>query len=271
MELVAGRCHASPSEPMAHGRDRQPARRQGRLRLVAAPGWSDPLRPPMEPTAQGPGPEEAYEGGTRGLHDACVEAVRRRNGTGLPALATTPDQMKRSGRTLARLQGCDVVASRSCGGNCAEESVRLAVRTGREEQRVDRTVVHRPMPELQRPEPVDDELASVGRPKRSDELERPVGQLLVRVHVAVSEVAHEQVAAEPSETRGGEREAPRCIQLPALRYADEQIPIGVEGVNEAEALAVDLVLRSRTLLRERHEDSRTDRLDPERRVTGGKH
>src|SRR5256885_732882 len=80
--------------------------------------------------------------------DASVEAVRRRNGTGLPALATTPDQMKRSGRTLARLQGCDVVASRSCGGNCAEESVRLAVRTGREEQRVDRTVVHRPMPEL---------------------------------------------------------------------------------------------------------------------------
>src|SRR5256886_7076793 len=156
--------------------------------------------------------------------------------------------------------------SRSCGGNCAEESVRLAVRTGREEQRVDWTVVHRPMPELQRPEPVDDELASVGRPKRPDELERPVGQLLVRVHVAVAEVAHEQVAAEPSETRGGEREAPRCIQLAVLRYADEQIPIGVEGVNEAEALAVDFVLRSRTLLRERHEDSRTDRLDPERSV-----
>src|SRR5881409_916641 len=97
MELVAGRCHASPSEPMAHGRDRQPARRQGRLRLVATPGWSDPLRPPVEPTAQSPGREEADEGGTRGLHDTCVEAVRRRDGKRLPALATPPDEVRRFG------------------------------------------------------------------------------------------------------------------------------------------------------------------------------
>src|SRR2546426_8544960 len=40
--------------------------------------------------------------------------------------------------------------------------------------------------------PVDDELASVGRPERSDEFERPVGHLLVRVHVAVAEVARSE-------------------------------------------------------------------------------
>src|SRR2546426_12629933 len=91
---------------------------------------------------------------------------------------------------------------RSRCGNRAEEPVRLTVRAGREEQRVDRAVVDRPVTELQRPEPVDRELASFGRPKRADELERPAGHLLVRVHVAVAEVAHEQVATESSKLAG---------------------------------------------------------------------
>src|SRR5205807_8276499 len=84
---------------------------------------------------------------------------------------------------------------------------------------------------------------------------------------AVAEVAHDQVAAEPSETRGGERQAPRRVQLAVLRNADEQIPIRVEGVDEAEALAVELISRARALLRVRHEDSRSDRLNPEGRVS----
>src|SRR5437899_12208131 len=92
MELVAGCRHVQPSEQMAYGRDRQPPRRHGRLRLVAAPGRADPVRPPMEPTAQSPGGEEAHEGGAGGLYDARVEAVRRRDGTGLPAVATPTDE-----------------------------------------------------------------------------------------------------------------------------------------------------------------------------------
>ena len=123
------------------------------------------------------------------------------------------------------------------------------------------------MPELQRPESVDDELPSVRRPERSHELEGAIGRLLVRVHLAVAEVAHDQVAAEPSEARGGERQAPRRVQLAVLRHADEQIPIRVEGVDEAEALAVELISRARALLRVRHEDSRSDRLNPEGRVS----
>src|SRR5881396_2772139 len=88
--------------------------------------------------------------------------------------------------------------------------------------------------------------------------------------MAVPEVAHKQVAAEPSETRGGERKPPRRVQLAVLCHADEQIPVGIEGVDEAEALAVDFVTRPRALLRVRHEDSRADRLDPERPVARGK-
>src|SRR5881396_3220290 len=93
MELVAGRRHVEPSEQMAYGRDRQPPRRHGRLRLVAAPGRADPVRPSMEPTAQSPGGEEAHEGGAGSLYDARVEAVRRRDGTGLPAVATPTDEV----------------------------------------------------------------------------------------------------------------------------------------------------------------------------------
>src|SRR5205823_3918536 len=74
-------------------------------------------------------------------------------------------------------------------------------------------------------------------------------------------------AARPSEARGGERQAPRRVQLAVLRHADEQIPIRVEGVDEAEALAVELISRARALLRVRHEDSRSDRLNPEGRVS----
>src|SRR5438445_11240596 len=98
MELVARRRHVASSEPLAHGWGRQPPRRDGRLRLVAAPGWSDPVRPPMEPTAQGGRGEETHEGGTGNFHAARMEAVRRRHGTGLPSLATPPDEVKRAGK-----------------------------------------------------------------------------------------------------------------------------------------------------------------------------
>src|SRR3989442_1135187 len=97
MELVARRRHVAPSKPVAHGRDRQPPRRDGRLRLVATPGRSDPVRPPMEPTAQSPGDEKTHQGGTGNFHAARMEAVRRRNGTGLPSLATPPNRPKLAG------------------------------------------------------------------------------------------------------------------------------------------------------------------------------
>src|SRR5881296_131431 len=93
MELVARCRHVAPSGPLAHGRDRQPPRRDGRLRPVATPGRPDPVRPPMEPTTQSPGAEEAHEGGTGNFHHARMEAVRRRDGTGLPACATPTDEV----------------------------------------------------------------------------------------------------------------------------------------------------------------------------------
>src|SRR5256712_9115772 len=155
---------------------------------------------------------------------------------------------------------------RSSRRDRAEEPVLLVVWTRREEQRVERSVGWAAVSELQRPQPVDRELLSVRGPERADELPCPVRQLLERVDVPVAEVADEQVAAEGAEAGGGHREAPRGIQLAVLRDAREQVPVRVEGVDEAEALAVELVIRAWHLFRERHEDPRVDRLDPKRCV-----
>src|SRR6266487_2404109 len=155
------------------------------------------------------------------------------------------------------------------GSDRAEESVLLVVRARGEEQRVRRAVGRRAVSELQGPESVDCKPVSVGRAERTGQLEGPVRLFLVRVDVAVPEVSDEQVAAEEAEARRGHRNAPRRVQLAALRDADEQVPGGVVGVDEAEARTSRLVIRARGLPRVCDEDSRADRLDPERGVSGG--
>src|SRR2546427_100309 len=79
----------APPDRVPHGGAGNPPRRHGRLRPVAPPGRPDLVRPPMEPTTQSPGREEAHEGGAGGFYNASLEAVRRRDGTGLPALPTS--------------------------------------------------------------------------------------------------------------------------------------------------------------------------------------
>src|SRR5207247_1111385 len=78
--------------------------------------------------------------------------------------------------------------------------------------------------------------------------------------------ADEEIAAEAPEARRSHRQPPRGVQLPALSDAREQAAGRVELVDEAEALARDLVLGIRVLLRIRHEDAAADILDAERGV-----
>src|SRR5436190_10567698 len=158
---------------------------------------------------------------------------------------------------------------RSGSGDRTEESVRLVVWTGREEERVGRPVVGRPVSELQSPEAVDRDRLRVAVPQLAAVLELSIRPFLVCVYPPVAEVSHEEIAAEASEIRGSERESPRCVELAVLRDPHEQRAGGVVNVDEALALAVDLVGRIRVLFRIRHEDARTDRLYPERRVPRG--
>src|SRR6266536_2994911 len=106
-------------------------------------------------------------------------------------------------------------------------------------------------------------------PQLTAEPELPVGLRLERVDLAVAEVADEEISAEAAEVCRREREPPRRVQQAVLSHAGDQVAGRVEGVDEAEALPGDLVFCILVLLRERDEDPRADRLDPERRVAGG--
>src|SRR6267378_512324 len=135
-----------------------------------------------------------------------------------------------------------------------EESVRLVVWTSREEERAGRSVVGRPMPELQSPEAVDRDRLRVAVPQLAAVLESPIGPFLVGVDPPIAEVSHEEIAAEASEIRGSERESPRCVELAMLRDPCEQRAGGVVNVHEPLALPMDLVHRIGALLRVGHEN-----------------
>src|SRR3989475_1362533 len=99
-------------------------------------------------------------------------------------------------RPLIDLAVCTGPDRKSTRLNSSHDQISYAVfcLKKKKKQHVDWNVVHRPMPELQPPEPVDDELEAVSRPERPNELECAVGQLLVRIHVAVSELARGQAS-----------------------------------------------------------------------------
>src|SRR5438067_5748227 len=145
----------------------------------------------------------------------------------------------------------------------AEEAVRLVVDPGGEEQGL-RIAVRSGVAELERPEPVDRELAVRRGVERAAVLEVAVRHLLVSVDLPVAEVADEQVASEAAERRGCPGEAPRSVELPVLGDSAEELPVEVVGIDDAEPPAVRLVSRPGLLLAVRDEDAIADGLDPER-------
>ena len=149
-----------------------------------------------------------------------------------------------------------------------EQPVRLIVRAGGEEQRVGRSVVHEHHARTGAPTDRRSGSTCDSLPSGSDALVRPVGLRGVGVDLAVTEVSDEEIAAEPAEVARGERQAPRGIELPAGCDPAQKHAVGVEPIDEAEALALDIVLRSRVLLRVADEDLASDLLDTERREPG---
>src|SRR2546421_10389673 len=154
-------------------------------------------------------------------------------------------------------------------GDRAEEPIRFFVRAGREEERVGRAVIRGPVAELQCPQAIDRDRLPVCGTQLAAMLESPVRQLRVGVDLPIAEIAHEEIAAESPEVRRSERESPGGVQLAMLRDAGEQYAGGVVDVDESLSLPVDVIDRARSLLRIRDEDPGTDRLYPERGVSGG--
>jgi len=94
LDLVPRGRHPASPEPVAHGWDREPSGRdRGLPPHVPADRW-DPAGPPMAAPTQRPRGGEAHEGAAGGLRAPLVEAVRVRNGAGLPP-ATTEGTMRR--------------------------------------------------------------------------------------------------------------------------------------------------------------------------------
>ena len=101
-------------------------------------------------------------------------------------------------------------------------------------------------------------------------LEVSVREFFVGVDLPVAEVADKQVSAEAAEVRRSHGQPPRCVQLAMLRDTGDQHSSRVVDVDEPESLPGNLVLGVFILFPVGHENSRADRLNPERRVTRGK-
>src|SRR5439155_2509258 len=99
------RCrHPASAEPMAHGRDRKPCRRDGRLHPHEPAERPDPARSPMATPTASLGIEAAYQGAAGGLDTRRMEAVRRGHGTRLPTRKGTAKPSKAVGSRTAGLR-----------------------------------------------------------------------------------------------------------------------------------------------------------------------
>src|SRR5216117_3385745 len=96
------RCrHPASAEPMAHGRNCKPCRRDGRLHPHEPAERPDPARSPMATPTADLGIEAAYQGAAGGLDTRRMEAVRYGHGTRLPTRTGTAKPSKAVGSCTA--------------------------------------------------------------------------------------------------------------------------------------------------------------------------
>src|SRR6516165_12603426 len=145
-------------------------------------------------------------------------------------------------------------------GDRTEKTVGLAVGTGCEIKRVGARF--RATAEGQGPQTVDGDPLAVRVPELAQEI--PVG--VEHVDPAVTEIADEDVAAEPAKGLGCPCDAPGRVQSTARGEAPEQMAFGVEDIDKAAALAGVVVVLCRVLLGVGHEQIAIDVLDAERSI-----
>src|SRR6266568_5382607 len=126
-----------------------------------------------------------------------------------------------------------------------EESVRLVVESGREEERVSRPGVRTAGTEDDGPKPVDHEGSVVRSAKLVEEF---AGHRVDHIDAAVPEVAHQQVAQEAPEGGGSDRDAPRRVEPAARGGPPDQVSVRVEDVDESVGRTGDVVMQRCILL-----------------------
>src|SRR3954471_17840606 len=164
-----------------------------------------------------------------------------------PTAGPAPDCICPAPAGRRRARAAPAVAGSALGRDRAEQPVGLVVDAGGEVQGV-RVAVQAGVAELERPEPVDRELAVPRGVECAAVLELAVPQLPVGVDLPVAEVADQQVAAKAAERRRGLGDPPRSVELPVLGNATEELPVEVVDVDDAESPPVLLVVRPALLL-----------------------
>src|SRR5215467_4292827 len=110
----------------------------------------------------------------------------------------------------------------ACYNNLPEQAVRLAIRSGGEEELACLGGV--PVAEHEAPEPIDDDRLAVRLPQLA---QVRAGGWTVGVDVSIPEVADEQIPAEPAETGRRQGQAPRRIERAAAdQPVDERAVVG---------------------------------------------
>src|ERR1700676_324672 len=113
----------------------------------------------------------------------------------------------------------------------AKDSILLAVRTTCKEEGIQRQVLYRAaIAECDAPETVDHEDLAVGRSQLS---EKCTACGIEGVDRAVAEIANQKAIAEVSEIRRRDRHAPRRVECAACRDPLQQMPVGIERVDDS--------------------------------------
>src|ERR1700730_15115055 len=141
----------------------------------------------------------------------------------------------------------------------AEQAMRFAIGTGREEQRggwTSRGVVS----EGQRPQSIDDQNRTVRIVQEADEL---ASEAVVCRDLAAAEIAHEYGIAEETEIARRPNDSPRCAQPLAVLEMAEVPASRLVQFDEAKAIASDIIVLSTVLHGVGDEEGSTDVLDVE--------
>src|SRR5579862_6046701 len=136
---------------------------------------------------------------------------------------------------------------RRSGRDRAEQAVGFTVRSGGEVQRVRLRAAATAQREA--PQAIDCYGLTLSRLQLIDE----TSVLLVDIDAAVAKVTDQDLAAEPAECERGPCHAPGRIERTAAGEAAQEVPVGVEDVDEAVPGARDVIVLLIVLLGIAHE------------------
>ena len=117
----------------------------------------------------------------------------------------------------------------------------LIVGASSEKEDVGWPTIEAAIAEPQCPETVNRDPLAIGTSELAVEVE-VITLLPICIDTAITKVAHKQIIAEAAEIRRGEDQPPGRVELTVRSHALEEVAVGIEDINEAVALACDVIV-----------------------------